>query len=267
MRPWQWLANVPDLAVLIVVSTALTTHFIQDQVTVPMGLWTAVLLVFFAGTAYFVGLMETTPSERQRAKGSNPLAGMALVNLFLSVGGLPFAGFLIMWTRQWALLPILLVGLAGLVLSFVFWKRERCALPEPLPEPTPKLVGMPVDARLPDGWIPVYVHRPGGRYRDMLVDYRLYVDGARVGELGPGRTLLIGLTTGAHVFQGRMTGGSSPLLSLFLSEGRPVHLVLEPNGSDLEALARVFTPGAYLRLAHRERPVAGFENGARGSNS
>lgn len=264
MRPWQWLANVPDLVVLIVVSTALTTHFIQDQVTVPMGLWTAVLLVFFAGTAYFVGLMETTPSERQRAKGSNPFAGMALVNLFLSVGGLPFAGFLIMWTRQWALLPILLVGLAGLVLSFVFWKRERCTLPEPLPEPTPKLVGMSVDARLPDGWIPVYVHRPGGRYRDVLVDYRVHVDGARVGELAPGRTLLIGLGAGAHTIQGRMTGGSSPTLNLRLREGRPVHLVLEPNGSDLEAVTLIFTPGAYLRISHWEWPGAGPATDAQG---
>lgn len=186
-----------------------------------------------------------------------------VAGLGFSAGYLPCALLLVVWARQWALLLPLLMGVVGFVLSLAsHYERRVVEPPEPLP--TPKPAGMPAHTRLPAGWIPVYVHRPGGRFRDMLVDYRVHVEGARVGELAPGQTLLIGLGAGAHRVQGRLAGGSSPNLNLWLSEGHPVHLVLEPNGSDLEAVAQVFSPNTYLRLAHREAPRVGFENGAQG---
>lgn len=84
------------------------------------------------------------------------------------------------------------------------------------------------------------------------------------GESEPGRTLLIGPGAGSHTAQGRMTGGSSPILNLWPSEGCPVHLMLEPNGSDLEAVTLIFTPSAYLGIANREQPGVGFEHSAQG---
>lgn len=54
-------------------------------------------------------------------------------------------------------------------------------------------------------------HLFGTRAR-ILVDYRVYVDGARVGGSAPGQTLLIGLTPGPHTIQGRSLGGSGPVL-------------------------------------------------------
>ncbi|WP_067599755.1 hypothetical protein [Nocardiopsis listeri] len=264
MRPWQILTSVSLLAFVIVFSTAMTTHFTQGRVPVVAGSWMAVLLCSPIGVACLVGFRETTPAERRRTKEADPLGIMAGASMGMSAGLSIPALVWILWAGQWVLLPTLLVGSVALVIASVTWRKERGTLPEPPPDPTRKLAGMPAHARLPYGWIPVYVHRPGGRYRDMLVDYRVHVDGARVGELAPGRTLLIGLGAGAHTIQGRMTGGSSPTLNLRLSEGRPVHLVLEPNGSDLEAVTLIFTPGAYLRISHWERPGAGPATDAQG---
>lgn len=73
--------------------------------------------------------------------------------------------------------------------------------------------------------------------------------------------VLIGLAPGPHTIQGRLTGGAGPALELWLNGRGPAHLVLEANGSDLEALTQVFVPDGYLRLAHWEHSRLGHEMG------
>lgn len=173
-----------------------------------------------------------------------------------------FAVWSLFMNQTWGPVPVLVVCLGAYVLSFVFRVREdsaiaalvqlRKARSEPAPEaalPTPKLVGLPAHAPVPPGWSPVYVHRPAGRLRDHLVDYRVHVDGARVGTVGPGETFLVCLAPGEHTVQGWTNGLSSRPLAFHTWRDTPLHLILEPGGPDGNAMAdQRGKRGDYLRL-------------------
>ncbi|WP_017588634.1 hypothetical protein [Nocardiopsis ganjiahuensis] len=267
MRTSHMMANFPSLASLAVILTAAQIHLFGGQVPFMAGLWMAVGLLAATAMSCLYAFLDLTPSERRRSRGAaNPFERMADANLIMSAFGLPVAAVATVLTGQWALVLPLLAGVGGLVMALVAQHRERNEADSPPSEATPKLVGLLPGTPLPEGWIPVYVHRPTGLYRDMLVDYRVHMDGARVGTVGAGETLLVGLTAGPHVVQGWIHGYGSPPLHLSPNTGESVHLVLEPDGTALDALPKMFDKGRYLRLTRRDQLWAGPGTGAQGVN-
>lgn len=263
LKPSYLLAPVSSISVPLVLAVAMITNSNGDRVPFIAGaVMTALIGGMIAGSYLFVSC-KTTPAERRRSRGGAPLTGVAFVSLGSFLGFFPCTVLLAVWSQQWALLLPLSMAAVGTVLTVVALHHERGATDPLVLSPVSKPVGLPADAWLSNGWIPVYVHRPGGRYRDMLIDYQVHVDGAWVGDVAPGQTLLIGIAPGPHTIQGRLTGGSSSVLGLWLNVGEPAHLVLEANGSDLEALTQMFVPNGYLRLAHWEHSRLGHEMGGR----
>lgn len=187
MRPSHMMANFPTLTSLAVFLTAGQASVFGGQVPFTAGLWMALALLAATAMSYVYGFLDLTPSERRKSRETKPFGVMANINLVGSAASLSAAAVVTALTGQWALLMPVLVGAAGALMTLLARYRELNETDPPPPEPTPKLVGLLAGAPLPAGWIPVYVHRPAGRYRDMLVDYRVHMDGARVGTLGEGR--------------------------------------------------------------------------------
>ena len=263
MRPSHMMASFPPLASMAVFFTAGQASLFGGQVPFMAGLWMALALLAATAMSYLYAFLDLTPSERRKSRGPNPFGAMTNVCLGMSAISLPGAAVVAGLTGQWALFMPVLVGVAGVVMTLVARNRELNETDSPLPEPTPKLVGLLTGTPLPAGWIPVHVHRPAGRYRDMLVDYRVHVDGARVGTLGEGESLLVGLTAGPHVVQGWTNGYTGPPLHLRLTGGEAVHLVLEPDGTALDTLPKMFDKGRYLRITRRDNPWRGPATGVR----
>ena len=264
MKLSDLLAPVSCVSGALVFATTMITHSNGDRVPFVVGVGMAALIGGMIAGVYLFVAAKTTPDEGRRSRNGAPRIGAAFVSLGFFLGLFPSTALLTVWSRQWVLLLPLSMAVIGAVLAVVALHHEREVTEPVVLSPMAEPVGLPVDAWLSNGWIPVYVHRPGGRYRDMLIDYQVHVDGAWAGDVAPGQTLLIGLTPGPHTIQGRLTGGSSPVLGLWPSEWEPVHLTLEANGSDLEALTQMFVPNGYLRLVHRAHPYVAPDAGAQG---
>ncbi|WDZ89001.1 hypothetical protein [Nocardiopsis sp. HUAS JQ3] len=222
-----------------------------NPVPVAAGIFLAFLLLYpvglWAGTN-----AEPTSGELQRIHNSrHPFRVTRLWWLLIAFHGL-FALFSIVSNAVWTLVPLLLVSYAAFALSLAAGRRERQQLREALARPEltgPKVIGIRSPEQVPPGWSPVLVHRiDRGRF-DMLVDYRILVDGDRVGTLGPGQTLVLGLPPGPHRIQGGLGRLTNTPVPFTPEPGAAVHFTVEPASPDRRANAdRRSRPGEYFRL-------------------
>jgi hypothetical protein len=222
-----------------------------NPVPVAAGIFLAFLLLYpvglWAGTD-----AELTSGELHRIHNTrHPFRTTRLWWLLVAFHGL-FALFSIISNAVWTLVPLLLVSCTAGVLSLSAGRRERQQLREALARPEltgPKVIGIRSPEQVPPGWSPVLVHRiDRGRF-DMLVDYRILVDGDRVGTLGPGQTLVLGLPPGPHSVQGGLGRLTNTPVPFTAEPDAAVHFTVEPASPDRRANAdRRSRPGEYFRL-------------------
>ncbi len=222
-----------------------------NPVPVAAGIFLAFLLLYPVALSADAN-PELTSGELHRVENSRHLFRMT--RLWWSVvafHGL-FALFSVTSNAAWSLVPLLLVSFAAFVLSLVVRRRERRELREAHARPEltgPKVTGIRSPEQVPPGWSPVLVHRiDRGRF-DMLVDYRIVVDGDRVGTLGPGQTLVLGLPPGPHSVQGSLGRLTNVPVPFTAEAGAAVHFTVEPASPNRRANAdRRSRPGEYFRL-------------------
>ncbi|MEU4282445.1 MULTISPECIES: hypothetical protein [Nocardiopsis] len=222
-----------------------------DPVPVAAGIFLAFLLLFpvglWAGTD-----AELTSGELHRVHNTRHPFRTTRLWCFLIVGNGLLALFLILSNAVWTLVPLLLVACTAGVLSLSAGRRERQQLREALARPEltgPKVIGIRSPEQVPPGWSPVLVHRIDRGMFDMLVDYRILVDGDRVGTLGPGQTLVLGLPPGPHSVQGGLGRLTNTPVPFTVEPDAAVHFTVEPASPDRRANAdRRLRPGEYFRL-------------------
>ncbi|MFD3685866.1 hypothetical protein ACFWTE_13740 [Nocardiopsis sp. NPDC058631] len=263
MRASPLLATCASLGPLACVIIAPWTRLTGNPVPVAAGIFLAV----FLGCAVSYGAMfaqwEMTPSEKSRwADGAHSFATTTVFNLVASVPLTLFAAVQIVRNSAWALVPLLLVSCAAAVLAWSHRRRERAGLREAASESVltgPKIIGLRRPEQVPRGWVPVVVHRPHAGARDMLVDYRVHVDGDRVGTVGPGESLVVGLLPGPHSVRCRWSGFSSTTVSFVAVPGVLVDLVAGPGGTAATAAAdQRSRPEGYIGLAQVRHRVPGW---------
>ncbi|CAL9597522.1 hypothetical protein SUDANB121_05384 [Nocardiopsis dassonvillei] len=145
-----------------------------------------------------------------------------------------------------SLLPLALVSLAGCALAVARARRERREFAESLAEPLltgPKIVGLRSPEEVPAGWATLVVHRPERGIRDAGADYRIHVDGDRVGTVGPGEALVVGLPPGGHRVRGRLGRRTGAPVTVAAAADTVTHLTVEPGG-----------PGGVPYAGHTPRP-------------
>ncbi|CAL9597575.1 hypothetical protein SUDANB121_05385 [Nocardiopsis dassonvillei] len=196
--------------------------------------------VYLGSFLLVVAVFFTAPLVRRRTGGVSSEArtiaaivpGMLCLVLCHAVF-LPLGLWYTVLNGGWGLLPLLVtaqaLGLAAL--AALLWQFSR------RPGETagggreaPRLLGLRDPARMPPGWVPVVVHRPAA-YLDALTDHPLEVDGAPVGAIAPGETLVIGLPPGEHTAwtsSGHLLAGSP--LPFAAVPGRTVHLFVTASG-------------------------------------
>jgi hypothetical protein len=233
--------------------TALFVGVTGNPVPVAAGVLLAVLLALAVVHSTVLAHWEMTPAEKSRWAGTGHFFSViTAANLAMSVLCAPVALIMIVLNSAWTLLPLLLAGCLAAALGSVHRNRERQeAREEPAePQPTgPKIIGLRGPEQVPPGWVPVLVHRPHSGMRDLLVDYRLHVDGDRAAVIAPGQTLVIGLPPGPHRLQARHTRLTSVPLAFEAVAGSPVYCVVRPGGTELGALSdQRSRPGEYFHL-------------------
>ncbi|PDP84457.1 hypothetical protein CQJ94_27680 [Glycomyces fuscus] len=233
--------------------TALFVGVTGNPVPVAAGALLTVLLALAVAHSTLLAHWEMTPAEKGRWAGTRHVfSANTVLNLAMSVLCAPVALIMIVLNSAWALLPLFLAGCLIAVLGFVHRNRERQEAREEPAEPRltgPKIIGLGGPEQVPPGWVPVLVHRPHSGMRDLLVDYRLHVDGDRVGVIAPGQTLVIGLPPGPHRLQARYTRLASAPVAFDAVAGTPVYCVVRPGGTELSAvLDQRSRPGEYFHL-------------------
>ena len=254
MRASPLLATCALLGAVACVLIAPWTRITGNPVPVAAGIFLAVLLGCAVAYGTMFSHVETTPSERSRwADGNHLFSTMTRVNMALSVLQILFAGVQIVRSSAWTLLPLMAVACAALALAWGHWRRERAGRREAAAESAftgPKIIGLRRPEEVPRGWVPLVVHRPHAGARDSLVDYRVHVDGDRVGTVGPGESLVVGLPPGPHSVQCRFQRFSSAPVSLVAVPGVPVDLMGGPGGTAAAAASdQRSRPEEYIRLA------------------
>lgn len=237
---------------------AMWTHLTGDAVPLAAGVFLAVLLALPVAFTAVAG-PELTVGERRRLHCTrHVLLGSYHLMWILFFLCLVWASHLVLSHGFWSLTPLLMVACAGGVASRAVHRRERWELREALAQPEltgPKVIGIRSPDQVPPGWTPLLVHRIDRGPFDALVDYRIIVDGDRVGALGPGQTLVVGLPPGPHRVQGRygrLTNAPVPLLA---EPGEALHLTIEPVRPDRQAnRVRSRDPGAYFRMVQIPAP-------------
>lgn len=232
---------------------AMWTNITGDPVPVVAGIFLAALLGFPIVFTAMTG-PEFTVGERERLHGTkHVLLGSYRLMWTLFVLWLVWASYLILSREFWSLAPLLAVACAGGVASRAVSRRERRELREALAQPEltgPKITGIRSSDQVPPEWTPLLVHRIDRGLFDVLVDYRIIVDGDRVGTLGPGQTLVVGLPPGPHRVQGRLGRLTNAPVPVIAEPGEAVHLTIEPVRPDRWAnRVRSRDPGAYFRMA------------------
>ncbi|MFJ9557675.1 hypothetical protein ACIRPH_28025 [Nocardiopsis sp. NPDC101807] len=230
------------------------TWFTGNPVPVAAGVFLALFLLWAVACCTEVAHLETTPSERIRwAEGAHFFSVTTRFNLVSSVLLTLLALAFALFHSAWALMPLLAVSCGAAALARAHLRREGAARREAAAEPVltgPKVIGLRGPEQVPQGWVPVVVHRPRAGMRDMLVDYRVHVDGDRVGTVAPGESLVVGLPPGPHSARCAYAGFSSAPVSFVAAPGVPVHLVGEPGGTAAAAAAdQRKRPQEYIRLS------------------
>lgn len=253
-----WSALFGMLACVI---TAQWTGVTGNPVPVAAGVFLAALLAFPVGLQA-VSSLDLTPGEwhrlftRKHVLGRMLAGPWALVALYT-----PWSLYAVVSNAAWALVPLLLVSYAAAALAPVATRRARRQWHEAASRPAlsgPKIIGLRDPGQVPPGWAALVVHRPERGVRDLLVDYRVHVDGDRVGTVGPGEALVVGLAPGPHRVQGRHTHLSSPPLSVVAQAHTPTWLVLEPGGPGGTPYAgRGPRPDEHIRLTRADAPAPG----------
>ncbi|MEU0241151.1 hypothetical protein ABZ234_26015 [Nocardiopsis sp. NPDC006198] len=228
-------------------------RFTGNPVPVAAGIFLALFLGWAAACCTTVAHTEMTSSERIRwAEGEHFFSVTTRFNLVSSVPLTLLALAFVVFNSAWTMMPLLAVSCGSAVLAWVHLRRERAARLEAAAEPVltgPKVIGLRSPGQVPRGWVPVVVHRPHAGMRDMLVDYRVHVDGDRVGTVAPGESLVVGLPPGPHSVRCVCAGFSSVPVSFAAVPGVPVHLVGEPGGTAATAAAdQRNRPQEYIRL-------------------
>ncbi|OKI17265.1 hypothetical protein A6A08_07910 [Nocardiopsis sp. TSRI0078] len=223
-----------------------------DPVPVVAGVLLALLLL--APVALLASAsVELTTGERQRLHhGRHFFTGVSRLTWPLTIVWMPWALYTVWANAAWTLVPLLLVACTAGVLFFPVRRRERQELREALARPEltgPKITGIRSPEQVPPGWTPVLVHRTDRGVLDMLADYRITVDGDRVGTLGPGQTLVIGLPPGPHHVQGGLARLTNAPVRFTAEPGAAVCFVIEPARPDRRAIAdRRARPDAYFQI-------------------
>lgn len=222
-----------------------------NPVPVAAGIFLAFLLLYPVGL-WAGANAELTSGEIHRVHNFRHPFRMARLWWFMVFCNGLLALFLIVFNAVWTLVPLLLVSCTAGVLSLAAGRRERQQLREALARPEltgPKVIGIRSPEQVPPGWSPVLVHRIDRGMFDMLVDYRILVDGDRVGALGPGQTLVLGLPPGPHSVQGSLGRLTNTPVPFTAEPGAAVHFTVEPASPDRRANAdRRSRPGEYFRL-------------------
>ncbi|MEU0491662.1 hypothetical protein ABZ249_20705 [Nocardiopsis sp. NPDC006139] len=212
--------------------------------TVPPALLLALALALVADAD-----PDPTPGERRRLHTGavpwpltdRPRTDFAVIGLNLLM-----AVVFMLPGASLSLSPLVLVALTGCALAVVRARRERREFGESLAEPLltgPKLVGLRSPEEVPSGWAALVVHRPGHVLRDAAVDYRIHVGGDRVGTIGPGEILVIGLPPGEHRVRGRLGRRTGAPVTVAVAADTVSHLTVEPGG-----------PGGTPYAGHTPRP-------------
>ncbi|MFL1377151.1 hypothetical protein [Nocardiopsis protaetiae] len=253
MKASPQLANFALIGPVLSVAILLSTVGFGGSVPFFAG-FTLALVLFLAvlGAVACAHWEMTVPEQTRWASPNAVFSIMPLVLLVMAVPALLLAAVLTVVLRQWALLPFLLVSCVALVLAFVHRRRERldvrAAVAEHRPA-VPKIVGLSAPEQVPPGWVPLVLYRPSGLLRDTAVDYRVHVDGDRVGTIAPGATLVVGVPPGPHrvrLHYGRYT---SPAVPFTADAGEQVRLWARPGGEPQRAAIDQWTrPSEYLGL-------------------
>ncbi|WP_236743356.1 MULTISPECIES: hypothetical protein [Nocardiopsis] len=252
MKPSALLAQTALFGLLACGMTAMRIQVTGNPVPVAAGVFLALLLLVPA-LLLASASAEMTPGERYRLHhGEHVFAGRGRLVWLLIAFWVPWTLYWVLANTAWTLVPLLLAACTAGVLSFPARRRERRELREALayPELTgPKITGIRSPEQVPPDWTPVLVHRiDRGRF-DMLVDYRIIVDGDRVGALGPGQTLVMGLPPGPHHVQGGLARLTNAPVRFTAEPGAAVCFVIEPARPDRRANAdRRARPGAYFQV-------------------
>lgn len=255
MKASPQLANLALIGPVLSIPTLLWDMAFDGSVPFFVGFSLALVLFMAVITAASFTHWEMTVPEHVRWTSPNAaFSVMALISLVMAVPALLLAAVLTVLSRQWALVPFLLVSCAAMTLAFVHRRRERldarAAVAEHRPAAVPKLIGLADPEQVPPGWVRLVLHRPPGLLRDMLVDYRVHVEGERVGTIAPGATLVIGLPPGPHRVRLHYGRCSSPAVPISADAGEQVHLWAQPGGPPGRAAVDQWTrPAEYLSLA------------------
>lgn len=222
-----------------------------NPVPVAAGIFLAFLLLYPVGL-WAGANAELTSGELHRIHNSRHPFRMTRLWWLLGAFYVLFALFSVVSNAAWTLVPLFLVSCTAGVLSLTAGRRERQQLREALARPEltgPKVIGIRSPEQVPPGWSPMLVHRIDRGMFDMLVDYRILVDGDRVGTLGPGQTLVLGLPPGPHSVQGSLGRLINTPVPFTAEPGAAVHFTVEPARPDRQANAdRRSRPGEYFRL-------------------
>lgn len=215
--------------------------------------WAAVLLpaLFLAMALALVASADPdlTPGERRRLHTGAlpwPFADRPGMDFTLIGLNLLLAVVLMLPGFSPGVLPLLLLAPVGCALAVARARRERREFEESLAEPRltgPKIVGLRSPAEVPAGWAALVVHRPERGVRDAGADYRIHVDGDRVGTVGPGEALVVGLPPGEHRVRGRLGRRTGPPVAVTAAADAAVHLTVERGG-----------PGGTPYAGHTPRP-------------
>lgn len=251
MRTSQRLRHLASAGALCAWVTASLFHHLHDS-AVP---WSAAIApTLLLVLAFLPWVLEDlhpdrTPGELRRSGTGLPdrrVAEYPRTELAL-IGGqvLVTAGYTVL-RGSWALLPLLLLCLLIAALAVVRARRERRESEESPAEPRPtgpKLVGLRSAAEVPAGWAALVVHRPERGVRDAGADYRIHVDGDRVGTVGPGEALVVGLPPGEHRVRARLGHRTGAPVTVAAVADAAAHLTVEPGG-----------PGGAPYAGHTPRP-------------
>jgi hypothetical protein len=75
----------------------------------------------------------------------------------------------------------------------------------------------------------IVVERPNTSIRGRMRRYKIAVDGRVVGKIAAGGELTVDVPVGPHTVQGKLDWGRSPAVTVEVSEGSNVHLIIRPG--------------------------------------